>query len=129
MVLKKKKPTPVVQRLLSEVRKYSTEKTRCASRRRKKCRVIKLLAADKALAAAKRKTECSRYNQALADARKVIMDEAIKLHDTFGNHTVDYYYEQLLQGHRLSLSKREVNRWNIWVRKEVQHINDGISLL
>jgi hypothetical protein len=124
MVLKK--PTPVVQRLLSEVRKYSTEKTRYAWRRKRQRKTIKLSAADKALAAAKRKTERSKYHGALANARKVIMDEAVKLHDTFGSHTVDYYYEQLLQGHRLSRSKREVNRWNIWVRKEVQRINDGI---
>jgi hypothetical protein len=124
MVLKKQ--TPVVQRLLSEVRKYSTDKARIAWRRRGKQRKkIKLSAADKALAAAKRKTERIKYSEALANSRKVVMDEAIKLHEMFGAHTVDYYYEQLLQGHRLARSKRNVSRWNIWLRKEVQRLNDG----
>jgi hypothetical protein len=96
-----------------------------ASHYKKKCKIIKLSSADKALAAVKRKTEQLKYSKALANAWKVIMDEATKLHKEFSAHTIEYYYEQLLQGHHLTCSKQEINCWNIWLHMEVQQINDG----
>jgi hypothetical protein len=71
---------------------------------------------------AKRKKE---YQEALADARHAIMDHAAKLHEKFGGHSIEWYFEEIMQRGRLAKATREPSRWNAYLRSEAKKINDG----
>ena len=80
---------------------------------------------QKALLQATRKQRKKDLNEALAEARARIWDEAKHLRERFGAHTEQYYYEQLLQTGRLMKTTRKVNRWNAFLHAEVKHMNEG----
>lgn len=68
--------------------------------RTKRKQVQRTQSEKKALAASRKKCK-HEYEEALDDARDVIKAEAIKLHEKFGQHSLDYYKQELLQDSRL----------------------------
>ncbi|KDQ58309.1 hypothetical protein JAAARDRAFT_192899 [Jaapia argillacea MUCL 33604] len=54
------------------------------------------------------------------------MDEAASLHETFGGHSVAYYYEEIMQLSRTSKARRSTNRWNAFLSQEIQAYNNAL---
>lgn len=124
-------PHPVPQRYASRV--YTVPlvtRTRAPWRYRNKRKlVIKKSAADKKALAHAREGRKVSYHEALDTASSVILLEARKLHDQFGQHSVDYYLEELMQHSRLGKGKRTVNLWNVYLRQRLAAYNDSKSIL
>jgi hypothetical protein len=72
----------------------------------------------------KKKTD---YQMALTEAQDVLMEAAVKMHETLGCHTVDYYYEAIIQTSRMTKHWRACNPWNAYLRAEVKKYNEGMS--
>lgn len=117
-----KKLTNLIARL--GLRKASAPATRIRFRRKQKKTYI--LKTDQQKTALK-SLRCIRrinYQAALLDARSRIKDEAQKLQDCFGGHSVEYYEKAILQ-HRTGLkSPRTVSPWNAYLSQEAKHLND-----
>jgi len=47
---------------------------------------------EKALIKAKRQAIKKDYHKALAEAHQLVIQEAMKLHERFGGHSIQYYY-------------------------------------
>jgi hypothetical protein len=95
---------------------------------RKRRAVLKKTPAEKARLSKKRHSEKTAYHAALDTARNVVMEHAEQLRDTFGRHSVDYYYEEIMQLSRKNKTKREkINLWNVFTRVEAQRVNKGTS--
>jgi hypothetical protein len=103
-----------------------TSKQRLPWRQRAKRKTIKKSTAEKKTLAEQRLNRKIAYRQALADATETIHNEAIKLHEQFGGHSIEYYREQLMQHSRLGKKRRLVNGWNVFLRNEVKRMNDGM---
>ncbi|KAH0833452.1 hypothetical protein J3R83DRAFT_12571 [Lanmaoa asiatica] len=84
---------------------------------------IKRTAAEKKKLADDRADHRKEYSEALAAARQRIMQEALSLHSQFGGHTIDYYYEAIIQTSHIHNTKRRCNRWNAFLRSEVKKRN------
>ncbi|KAG2347640.1 hypothetical protein BDR05DRAFT_876288, partial [Suillus weaverae] len=82
---------------------------------------IKQTAAQKVLLRAKHKHH-DEYSEALIAARNIIKEQATILHEKFGRHSVDYYFEEIMQCSQLT-GQRKVTKWNTFVEKEVEHHN------
>ncbi|KAG1902815.1 uncharacterized protein F5891DRAFT_1185945 [Suillus fuscotomentosus] len=67
----------------------------------------------------KRKTD---YHTALAEAQDILMQEAVKMHEMLGSHTVDYYYEAIIQTSHMTKHQRACNLWNTYLHAEVKSI-------
>ncbi|KAG2089110.1 hypothetical protein BD769DRAFT_1316496, partial [Suillus cothurnatus] len=71
----------------------------------------------------KKKTD---YQMALTEAQDVLMEAAVKMHETLGCHTVDYYYEAIIQTSRMTKHQRACNPWNAYLRAEVKKYNEAL---
>ncbi|KAG2363647.1 hypothetical protein BDR07DRAFT_1483384 [Suillus spraguei] len=71
----------------------------------------------------KKKTD---YQMALAEAQDVLMEAAVKMHETLGCHTVDYYYEAIIQTLQVAKHQRACNPWNAYLRAEVKKYNEAL---
>ncbi|KAG6880938.1 hypothetical protein C0992_002299, partial [Termitomyces sp. T32_za158] len=80
--------------------------------------------AEKADAKAKRKARRDDYAAALQEAFEVVNQEAIKLHERFGGHMLEYYKEEVLQIGCLTGEKRAVSRWNAYLRHKAKKLNE-----
>jgi hypothetical protein len=89
---------------------------------------IKQTAAQKALLKANRKKHRNEYAEALTAARDLVKDQATLLHDKFGRHSINYYFEEIMQCSRLT-GQRKVTKWNAFVKKEVEHHNSGTCII
>ena len=78
------------------------------------CPRYKLTPIQKSQLQANRKQRKKDFNEALSGAHASVWEEAKKLHELFGIHSAQYYFEQILQQGRLSKSKRKINRWNVF---------------
>lgn len=67
------------------------------------------------------------YNIALKAARDAVQHHAVQLHKQFGGHTSEYYETEIMQRGRLERGRRNVSRWNAFVRHELQARNAGMS--
>jgi hypothetical protein len=117
-----------LRRLVSQQRKLKTNKVRQPWRHRTKRTYLRKTPAEKAALAAKRLGHRQSYQTALAKARAVVMDEAIKLKEQFGAHSVDWYFEAIMQQSRISKTKRAPSRWNAYLRQEVKAANNGMQI-
>ena len=117
-----------LRRLYSKQRKLSTSKARLPWRHRAKRIALRKTPAEKAAQAAKRQAHRVSYREALTSARSVVMDQAIQLRERFGMHTVEWYFEEIMQQSRMGKVKRAPSRWNAFLRKEVQRINNGMYI-
>lgn len=105
---------------------HTARSTRALSRyRSKRNTTIKKSPADKKALADARKGRKLSYHDALDSASAVILLEARKLHDQFGQHDVDYYLEEIMQHSRLGKGKRNINLWNVFLRQQLALYNDG----
>jgi hypothetical protein len=115
-----------LKRYAKEMRKLSMQRVRKPWRRSSRPRV-KRSAAEKSAARKRRKEFHTEYSAALAAARDIIWEQAIQLREKFGRHSVDYYYETIMQQSRKTVNKCSATRWNAFVRQEVKRANDGKS--
>jgi hypothetical protein len=100
-------------------------KARKPWRHRAKRTTLQKTPAEKAEVAAKRHDHRVSYCDALSKARGIVMEQATQLREQFGGHTVEWYFEEIMQQACKAKSKRETSRWNAFLRDEVKHINDG----
>ena len=114
-----------LRRLVSQQRKFSTNKIWKPWRHRTKRTILQKMPAEKAEAAAKRSNYRQSYNDALSKARGIVMEQATLLREEFGGHTAEWYFEEIMQRACMSKSKRSTSRWNAFLWNEVKSINDG----
>ncbi|KAG1823320.1 hypothetical protein EV424DRAFT_1472053 [Suillus variegatus] len=107
------------------MRKISTTKTRSSWRHRAAQR-YKKTPTEKALLKAKRKQHRTEYTEALAAARNVVMEQATLLREKFGRHSVNYYFEEIMQRSRIRKGTRKANKWNAFVKKQVELHNAAL---
>ena len=112
-----------LQRLFNTQRKYMTTKVRKAQTKRQHKKITRTNA-EKAIRYQQRSKFRETLSNDIKEARKVIMAEAVKLHQKHGGHNIDYYVKLLYQEGRCK-SKRKVSDWNAWVRLESQRLNEG----
>jgi hypothetical protein len=113
----------LIARLANRARKLSNSNARKPWRHRAKA--IRRTPAEKKLLAEKRAKRKTEYQEALAEARNVIMEQAAILHERFGGHKIEWYFEKIMQCGRLAKHTREPTRWNAYLRSETKKINDG----
>ncbi|KAG2151618.1 uncharacterized protein EDB93DRAFT_1249260 [Suillus bovinus] len=95
-----------LSRYASCMRKISTMKTR-SSWRHRAAQHYKKTPTEKALLKAKRKQHRTEYTEALAAAWNVVMEQATLLHEKFGRHSVNYYFEEIMQRSRIRKGTRK----------------------
>ncbi|KAF8196113.1 hypothetical protein BJ912DRAFT_847117 [Pholiota molesta] len=117
-----KKNCPILHRLLSTQRKYSTAKLRKAYLQKKPRR--KLTPAQKASQVESRRKARESLKADLLACRQLITAEAEKLQEKHGGHSVEFYRKAILQEGRLKLG-RKVSPWNGWVYLEGARLNEG----
>ena len=86
--------------------------------RTKRKRVQTLTPQEKLAAAARRRKNQQRIQDAIDDALQVVWQEAVKLHENLGIRSPKAFYERLLQ--RGGKKTREPSRWNAWLHKKQQ---------
>jgi hypothetical protein len=114
-----------LQRLRSFTRKAAKSKARFAWCSRRKRAYLKKTPLEKANVAAKRLERKVSYGAALQEARGVLIQQATLLREKFDTHSMEWYFEDILQRSHLGKGHRKINRWNIYLRAEVKRINDG----
>jgi hypothetical protein len=114
-----------LQRFPDKARHLVTTKTRYPWRYCSKRKTYRHSTAEKQALTAQRKERKLSYHNALHLATEAIQNEAKKLHEQFGGHSVDYYMRQIMQTSHIHKKSRSVNKWNIYLRQEVKRINDG----
>ena len=112
-----------LQRLLNTQCKYMTTKVHKAYTKRQRKKITRTIA-EKAIQSQQRRKFRETFSNDLKEARKVIIAEAVKLHQKHGGYSVDYYAKLLYQDGRQK-SERMVSDWNAWVRLESQCLNEG----
>ena len=105
-------------------RKQFTTSHMCQSINRVHCKVIKKTIVEKIRLQEKHEGARHAYRRALEGAQSVVMEQAELLRDQFGQHSIDYYYEVLMQCSRKTKGKRtKINLWNAFTRLEAQNAN------
>jgi hypothetical protein len=104
----------------------ATSRNRLPWRHRSKHRTFKQSPAEKAALAEKWSSRKLAYCEALTEAAETIYNEAVKLREKFGTHSIQYYMGELMQQSRLDKKKRNINSWNVFLRNEVKRINEGV---
>jgi hypothetical protein len=87
----------------------------------------KKTSAEKEALKLKRKEHREAYAEALSAANQVVLDQAKHMHEVFGRHSCEYYFEEILQCCRSMKSTRRPSRWNAFVKKETERINNGMA--
>ncbi|KAF8896627.1 hypothetical protein BD779DRAFT_1668380 [Infundibulicybe gibba] len=117
------------QRFQTQARKMATTKLR--SRWRTRTRTAQNQSQRTASRAAaikeKRQARNQEYNEALQEAREMLLKKAEELQERFGKHTVQWYFEDIVQHSRIVKLTRRPNKWNAYLRSEVKRINDGVN--
>ncbi|KAG1745381.1 uncharacterized protein EDB91DRAFT_1080309 [Suillus paluster] len=54
------------------------------------------------------------------------MEQATLLHEKFGRHSVDYYFEEIMQCSKLHKGTCKANKWNTFIKKEVERHNAAL---
>ena len=81
--------------------------------------------AEKAHVASLRRSRKEDYSNALAEARDMVMEQAVQLRERFGGHSVEYYYEEIMQRSRAVKGQRRITQWNAYLAQEIKRINEG----
>ncbi|KZT08897.1 uncharacterized protein LAESUDRAFT_757077 [Laetiporus sulphureus 93-53] len=117
----------LLHRLPSKKRKSpATLQARRPWRTRTKCKLILKTAAERAHLQNARLERKEALNQALSEAREMILEQARVMRKCFGSHKIDYYFRLIMQRPHKSVYKRQVNPWNAWQRGEVKRHNDTL---
>jgi riboflavin synthase alpha subunit len=62
-----------------------------------KRKALKKTPAEKAELALVRRARQETYSKALSEARAVVLEQATQLRERFGGHSIEYYYEEIMQ--------------------------------
>ena len=95
----------LIAHLANRARKLSSSTTRKSWRHRTK--PIQQTPAEKKLLAEKRAKRKKDYQEALAEARNTIMEQAARLHERFRGHSIDWYFKEIMQHGRLAKGTHE----------------------
>jgi hypothetical protein len=112
-------------RYKSSLRKLSTNKARHPWRHRNKNKRIPLTPPEKAQRKKDRLLHKINYKAAMQKAQDVMLEEAKKLRELFGGHSVEWYFQEIMQRSHVTKKKRKVTLWNAYLQQEVKRINDG----
>ena len=64
---------------------------------------------------------------ALTSAQDVIHTQALKLRETFGGHSANYYTQEIMQCGRLAKGRRKPSGWNAYLRNVLKTRNAGMN--
>lgn len=103
-------------------RKYVTRLARKPYRIRNKVTITKT-PAEKEVLAEHRAERHEKMVDALAAARDTVSEEARKMQAEFGGHDEKYFQHQILQNSRLSITQRKTNRFNAFMKYELEKVN------
>ncbi|KAG6894293.1 hypothetical protein C0992_006687 [Termitomyces sp. T32_za158] len=115
------------KRYRSSSRKILSAAIRRPYRLKQKRVSIKKTAAQKEEAKKKREAHKEAYAAAREAASNLLDQEAIKLHEQFGGHSVQWYKEDILQMARLKTETRAISRWNLFLRYEAKRQNQDCA--
>ncbi|KAG1888304.1 hypothetical protein F4604DRAFT_1916217 [Suillus subluteus] len=96
-------------------------------RHRFKQKQVQRSAAEKRAMKEKRLACKVEYADALTAAQDVVMQEAIKLHETFATNTIEYFYEAILQNACTKGKRRGRNHWNAYLSSELKKRNNELN--
>jgi hypothetical protein len=82
--------------------------------------------AEKARLKEKRLSHKKDYNEALQEAQQIVHQQATLLHERFGGHSIQWYFQEILQQSQRQKSQCQVTAWNAYLSSEVKRINNGI---
>ncbi|EIW83899.1 hypothetical protein CONPUDRAFT_150947 [Coniophora puteana RWD-64-598 SS2] len=100
--------------------------TRKPTRRRFAAPKIPKTPAEKAVTKTKRSARNKAFKEALKEAQEMVLQKATSMRERFGDHTVDWYFEYILQQTRMEQSKRQPTSWNAFVRCTTRKLNDAL---
>lgn len=76
-------------------------------------------------------TKCEERKKTIADAvdaaQARVREQAEILQSELGGHSIEYYQQGLAQLARIAESEREPNRWNAFIKDEIEKANIGES--
>ncbi|CAA7264088.1 unnamed protein product [Cyclocybe aegerita] len=114
--------TSLTERLHAPSRTLQTKKTRPYSTCKRT--VIKRTDTERAVAKARKQEERLQLKDALKATKKLLMQEAIRMRERFGGHSVSYYYEKIMQTSRINRGCRAVSLWNAFLAVEMKARKD-----
>ena len=77
------------------------------------------------LAKQKKKEKHDTYATALAVAQQAVWVQAEALHDQFGKHDTNFYFEEIIHRSHLKVAERSVSQWNAFLSLELDRCNKG----
>jgi hypothetical protein len=113
------------QRFKSASRKLLTTTTRYAWRTKSKRIYIKKTPSEKQALKAKRQERKREYNEALEEVIDMVRKQAAILRGKYGGHSVQWYFEEIMQQARITKGQRKVSAWNAYLSAESKRINNG----
>ena len=66
---------------------------------------------------------------ALAAAQQAVWVQAEALHDQFGKHDTNFYFEEIIHRSHLKVAERSVSQWNAFLSLELDHHNKGFYFI
>lgn len=103
---------------LAQSKAASTRQIRGVAHKRQRRVKVNRTLAQKASEHEAKKACTLEYSNALENARSVIFQQAELMHETFQNHSAEYYFEQIMQFARKTKARKRINRWNAFTRLE-----------
>ncbi|KAG6883539.1 hypothetical protein C0992_008524 [Termitomyces sp. T32_za158] len=91
---------------------------------KKKWIALKKTVAEKREAASKQHKRHESYKEARNAACELLHQEAVKLHEMFGGHILQWYKEDILQVARLKGEVRGASWWNAYLHAEAKRIKE-----
>ncbi|KAG6875652.1 hypothetical protein C0992_002942 [Termitomyces sp. T32_za158] len=114
---------PTITRLPSSSRKQSTHLLRKPWHTRSQHIIHRLTTEQKARRRQERADGKATYQQALKEAQDQVHVLAEGLQVQFQKHSVNYYYEEIMQMSRLQKKRKKSGTWNAFVSIETQQMN------
>ncbi|EIW80799.1 hypothetical protein CONPUDRAFT_154797 [Coniophora puteana RWD-64-598 SS2] len=100
--------------------------TRGPTRRRFAAPRIPKTPGERATLKAQRFARRQDLNADLKDAQKQVMEMAIQLQQKYRGHSVEWYFEAILQQARADGKKRAPNNWNAFLHVKTRELNDAL---
>ncbi|THG96390.1 hypothetical protein EW026_g5440 [Hermanssonia centrifuga] len=88
----------------------------------------KLTPEERRILKEKRGERLNNYGKRMADIHDLIWKEAYVLHKEFLDHSVDYYYEDIMSKPKRAQKEQGVNPWNAYLRQQMKIVNDALLM-
>ncbi|KAL7283899.1 hypothetical protein ACG7TL_001171 [Trametes sanguinea] len=117
-------PAEVFIRLPNAARKAAPKRVRFPWRERRRRERIRRSRAEKRELQQRRDEKKEKLTNALVEARAVMWELAVKMHEDFPGHSARYYYDAIMQRARMRQTPRKISPWNAFVSQELQKYNE-----